>query len=82
MYIYKFSDTVACGLQQITFQFLNRICLWGWGGGIVCTLPFLQVRGGVEPPKKFFKNGGTWQDLSFYIKNKQKSEIFNDKKSL
>ena len=32
----------------------------------MCTLPFLQVRGGVEPPKKFFKNGGTWQDLSFY----------------
>ena len=24
------------------------------------------MRGGVEPPKKFFKNGGTWQDLSFY----------------
>ena len=58
--------------------------------------PFCRGWGGVEPPTKFSKRGGRlrWPQLleggdffrgeacSCYIKNKSKSEIFNDKKTL
>ena len=55
---------------------------------IFCTAPFLLE--GVEPPTKFSKDGGCWKregdffrgGCNFVTKNKVKSGIFNDKKSL
>ena len=37
---------------------------------------------GVELPTKFSEKGGLTGGIQFYITNKLKSEIFNDKKSL
>ena len=56
-------------------------------GGIVCTPPFL-LGGGLTGPQLL--EGGCWErggdffqgGCNFHIKNKLKSEIFNDKKSL
>ena len=43
----------------------------------MCTPPFCSVVGGGDPPTKFFQGG-----CNFHIKNKLKSEIFNDKQGL
>ena len=61
---------------------------------IVCTHPFLQGKGVVEPPTKFKKRGGLTgpqllEEMTFFrgqgvqlSHNKLKSEIFNDRKTL
>ena len=45
----------------------NFFMKWAVNVGIVCThpLPILLGGGGFEPPTKFSKKGGAWQDLSF-----------------